>query len=183
MQVLVSNAAALRAGLPYSFLTPDLHFVPEIQRQAPGGIPSHLRVAKVYFVDDLASIVDECESAKSFGEGAADEWRKGLHLKGKEAMADAARWEKWEAQMRLGIDLVQVLREYDPSSFPKYNEEIYRRSVGSVGPQQGAVANGKLSISITNLVRVVFVFPVSSVEIYRHLFELWIIQQYQETLS
>ena len=58
-------------------------------------------------------------------------------------MADAARWEKWEAQMRLGIDLSRVLREYDPSSFPKYNEEVSRRSVAPVGSQPGAAVNGK----------------------------------------
>lgn len=63
-------------------------------------------------------------------------------------MADAARWEKWEAQLRLGTDLSQVLREYDPSSFPKYNEEVSRRSVAPVGPQPGAAMNGKQKILI-----------------------------------
>lgn len=149
VQILVSDAKSLRAGLPYSFFTPDLHFIPEIQRQAPGGIPSHLRVAKIYYEGDIENILAEFESAKSFGEGAAEEWRKGLHLKGKDAMADAARWEKWEAQMRFGIDLSQVLREYDLSSFPNYNEEVHRRSVSSAGPQPGANMNGKHNVLIT----------------------------------
>lgn len=156
VQILVSHASPLRSGLPYSFLTPDLNFVPEIQRQAPGGIPSHLRVAKVYYKQDIETIVTEFESAKSFGDGAAEEWRKGLPMKGKEAMADAARWEKWEAQMRLGSDLAQVLREYDLSSFPNHLEEVHRRSTGSIGTQPAAISNGKQRFS--NVVRAVRCF-------------------------
>jgi len=92
--------------------------VPELYRQAPGGIPNHLRVSKVYYQGDITNILSELDTAKSLGDGAAEEWRKGLAEKGKLAMADAARWERWEASMRPGIDLLQVLREYDPSSFP-----------------------------------------------------------------
>lgn len=143
VQILVSPAASLRAGLPYIFLTPDLHFVPEIQRQMPGGIPSHLRVAKVYYNADIKTIIDDYEDVKSFGDGAAEEWRKGLHTKGKEAMNDAARWEKWEGQMRHGSDLSQVLREYDLSSFPNYLAEAQSRSAGVNGTQPSVGTNGE----------------------------------------
>ncbi|KAI7292081.1 hypothetical protein KC352_g2384, partial [Hortaea werneckii] len=118
VELLVSPAASLRFGLPYAFRTPDLHFVPEMTRQLPGGIPSHLRVAKVHYQDDVQTIQEEYEDVKGYGEGTAEEWRKGLVTKGKEAMADAARWEKWESQIRLGADLPHALREYDLASFP-----------------------------------------------------------------
>ena len=143
VQVLITKYATLRFGLPYIYLTPDLNFVPEIQRQAPGGIPSHLRAAKVYYSKDLEAIGVEFENAKSFGDGAADEWRKGLPTKGKEAMADAARWEKWEAQMRLGVNLSHVLREYDLSSFPSNVEQAQPSSAGPSWTQQAALTNGK----------------------------------------
>lgn len=109
----------------------------------PGGIPAHLRVAKVYYSKDVDAIMDEYNDANSFGNGAAEEWTKGLHTKGKEAMADAARWEKWEGQMRLGSDLTQVLREYDLSSFPRYLQEAQSKSAGVNGAQPVVAANGK----------------------------------------
>ena len=143
----MSAAAPLRFGLPYSFLTPDLHFVPEIQRQLPGGIPSHLRVSKVYYSDDIQAIVEEFEDAKTLGQGAAEEWKKGLVNKGKEAMADAARWEKWEGQLRLGTDLSQALREYDRSSFPHHVEEVQSRSAGPIITQPAMAVNGKHTFS------------------------------------
>ncbi|KXL46642.1 hypothetical protein M433DRAFT_65402, partial [Acidomyces richmondensis BFW] len=106
VQILTSPAASLRHGLPYAFRTPDLHFVPEMTRQSyPGGIPSQLRVAKVYYTKDVKDIQAEHEDVQGYGEGAAEEWRKGLNNKGKEAMADAARWEKWESQTRPGADM------------------------------------------------------------------------------
>lgn len=111
----------------------------------PGGIPGNLRFAKVYYIPDLEAIKAEEENAKTLGEGAADEWRKGLATQGKDAMADCARWEQWELNMRPGADLSQVLREYDISSFPRYLGETHGRSAGlSTGQFQPAiVANGK----------------------------------------
>jgi len=114
-------------------------------RQLPGGIPSHLRVAKVYYNRDVQAIQEEYEDVKGYGEGTAEEWRKGLSTKGKEAMADAARWEKWESQMRFGADLAHVLREYDLPSFPRYVEGLQGRSAGVNGVQPPPiVTNGKL---------------------------------------
>ena len=161
VQILVSGAASLRIGLPYIFLTPDLHFIPEVQRQLPGGIPSHLRVAKVYFNEDTNTIIRGFESAKGFGDGAAEEWRKGLYTKGKAAMADAARWEKWEGQMRLGSDLSQVLREYDLSSFPHHLQEMQSRSAGSNGAQPAMVMNGEQASQHFNLHLSAALFPIT----------------------
>lgn len=100
-------------------------------------------MAKVYFKRDVTSIVQEWEDAKDFGNGAADEWRKGLPTKGKEAMMDAARWEKWEGHLRLGSDLSQALREYDLSSFPKRGLGAQSRSAGMNGPHATPVVQGK----------------------------------------
>ena len=153
VQILVSPAATLRLGLAYTFQTPDLHFVPEIQRSLPGGIPSHLRVAKVYYRPDVDHIVEEYEEIKGYGEGTADEWKKGLSNRGKEKMADAARWERWEQQMRYGADLAHVLREYDLSSFPRHVEEAQGKSAGVSSAPPAQVMNGKPQLSLLSLPR------------------------------
>lgn len=128
-------------------------------RQLPGGIPSHLRVAKVYYNADVQAIQEEHEDVKGYGQGTADEWRKGLLTKGKEAMADAARWEKWESQMRFGADLPHVLREYDLASYPLYMKESQGKSAtGGISGDQPSSAtmttNGKQTLSDPNLCHV-----------------------------
>lgn len=122
VEILITRAGALRNGLAYAFRTPDLHFIPDIQRGMQGSIPSHLRASKVYYKPEVDEIVREQEEISDFGEGAAGEWQKGLADKGKHKMADAARWERWEHQLGYGSNLVRVLREYDLVSFPQYQE-------------------------------------------------------------
>lgn len=143
IDVLKSEAASLRAGLPYAFRTQDLHFVLEMTRQSPGGIPSHLRVAKIYYNRDVAAILHEWDDAKGFGDGAADEWRKGLPSKGKDTMSDASRWEKWETQPRLSSGPSHALREYDSASFPRYFEAAQSKSAGVKANHMPVASNGK----------------------------------------
>ncbi|KAF2210856.1 hypothetical protein CERZMDRAFT_99020 [Cercospora zeae-maydis SCOH1-5] len=125
-----STSARLRLGIAHAFRNEESHFVTETVRQMPPGIPGSLRFSKVYYQPHLAAIKQEEDDAQQLGQGAADEWRKGLYNKGKDAMADSARWEKWEAQLRLGANLGQVLREYDLSSFPHHVQDIQSRSAG-----------------------------------------------------
>lgn len=68
---------------------------------------------------DIGRISAEFENAKSLGDGAAEEWRKGLQTKGQGELNDASRWERWEASTPTGKNITQVLREYDVSSFPR----------------------------------------------------------------
>lgn len=135
--------APLRAGVTHGFRSPDLHFATESLRQTQAGIPANLRFSKINYKPQLDAIKEEAELAKTLGDGAADEWRKGLVTKGKAAMADCARWERWELSMRPGTDLAQVLREYDVSSFPRLVEETHSRSAGVNGTQPPLTANGK----------------------------------------
>lgn len=113
-------------GLPYAFRTSDGHFVPDHVRQLPNGVPAHLRLQKTFHKKDVDSILAELEEVNSFGDGAADEWRKGMTQKGKDAMADSSRWERWAGALPLGKDLADVLREYDLASFPRMLEEQQR---------------------------------------------------------
>ena len=108
---------------------------------------------RVFYAKDIEDITAELEDAKSYGEGAADEWRKGLDTKGKERVADAARWEKWEGQMRLGSDLSQVLREYETSSFPHRFAALQGRPAMPTGSQQPlVVSNGKQTSRLSGVV-------------------------------
>ncbi|KXT03941.1 hypothetical protein AC578_9271 [Pseudocercospora eumusae] len=145
VQLLSDSAMApLRLGLSFAYRSPDYHFAFESVRQLPGGIPGHLRFSKMYFSPDLEALRAEEAEAKSLGDGAVDEWRKGLFTKGKDMMADSARWEKWEMQLRLGANLAQVLREYDPSSFPHSQsfQDMQGRQPGVNGTTSPPATNG-----------------------------------------
>jgi hypothetical protein len=111
-------AASLTRGLPCAFRTPDGHFVPDHIRQSPNGMPAQTRLQKTFHRKDVDSIIAEVDEVNSFGDGAADEWRKRLTQRGKNAMADSSRWERWEGTLPLGKVLAEVLREYDLASFP-----------------------------------------------------------------
>lgn len=99
-----------------------------------------VQLSKVFYMPDVEQILTEFENAVDLNSG--EEWRKGLHDKGKEAMADAARWEKWESQLLRGSDPAQMLREYDPDSFPGYMEDK-RRSVNIHHQPPAVIEHGK----------------------------------------
>nr|POF12781.1 hypothetical protein CFP56_09932 [Quercus suber] len=130
IEVLQSEASALRAGLPHAFRTADAHYVLDLVRQLPGGIPSHLHVNKVYYNKDITAIVRDRDEVKEFGDGAAEEWRKGLPSKGKERMTDASRWERWENNLRLGVSLLDALREYHFASLSRNMKSVDRIAGG-----------------------------------------------------
>lgn len=138
-----SAETSLRLGLPHAFRTQDHHFVFDLVKQTQG-IPGHLRVMRTYHKKNLAAIEEELEEVKSFGEGTADEWRKGLAQRGKDAMADASRWERWESGLPLGTVLADWIREYDLASFPHHLEQQLQRNGAEVDEKRMSVQpNGK----------------------------------------
>lgn len=120
-------AAPLTRGLPYAFRTPDGHFVPDHIRQSPNGMPAQTRLQKTFYRKDVDNITAEVDEVNSFGDGAADEWRKGMTQRGKDAMADSSRWERWEGTMPIGKMPAEVLREYDLASFPRLLDQQQRQ--------------------------------------------------------
>jgi hypothetical protein len=133
-------AASLTRGLPYAFRTSDAHFIPDHVRQSSNGVPVQTRLQKTFYTKDVDNITAEVEEVNSFGDGAADEWRKGMTQRGKDAMADSSRWERWEGSMPLGKALAEVLREYDLASFPRLLEQQQRQQRQVTG--QYAHVNG-----------------------------------------
>lgn len=99
---------------------------------------------RTYHKRDLEAITSQFDEVRAYGEGTADEWRKGLAQTGKDAMADASRWERWENNLPLGTVLADLLREYDPTSYPRHVERLQQQAVvlsgGQTTPQ---VPNGK----------------------------------------
>ncbi|KAL1297639.1 hypothetical protein AAFC00_006196 [Neodothiora populina] len=110
--ILQSAAAPLRAGLPHAFRTHDSHYIPATTLQANPVGASRGAMFKVYFRKHVQELQGEYREAKEFGEAAAEEWVKGLPLNGKQQMADAARWERWEALQPPGSHPATTLREY-----------------------------------------------------------------------
>ena len=101
-------AAPLTRGLPYAFRTSDGHFVPDHIRQSPNGMPAQTRLQKTFHRKDVDNITAEVDEVNSFGDGAADEWRKGM-------------------TMSLGKMPAEVLREYDLASFPRLLDQQQRQ--------------------------------------------------------
>ena len=112
------------------------------------GINNSARVQRVFHSHDIAAIVQEMEEVVSYGAGASDEWKKGLPQLKKDAMTDCSRWERFEMQLPSGTRFADMLREYDPSSFPQHVAwQQGQHSVGNGHPPP-VQSNGKqLSLS------------------------------------
>lgn len=98
-------------------------------------------VQKVFYRQHVEQIEVEDRHAEDLN--SRDDWRKGLLSRGKEAMADAARWEKWESQLVRGSDFVHILREYDRSSFPEYFGGSKRKSAADQHQPPASTGHGK----------------------------------------
>ncbi|CAM1507312.1 Fc.00g069530.m01.CDS01 [Cosmosporella sp. VM-42] len=96
IDVLLSSTipSALLPALPVVFMTDQLHIIPP-QLMQSGTIPPQTQVTKVFWSDHLEQIKLEFEGVKLLGSAAAEEWLKGLEIRGKQALNDASRWEKW----------------------------------------------------------------------------------------
>ncbi|GAB7363769.1 hypothetical protein MBLNU230_g4337t1 [Neophaeotheca triangularis] len=137
IELFQSKYKSLLPGLPFAFLTPEFHLITNTIRKQHN-IPGNLRAGKVYFQQDVESLYLEFEEAQSLGAGAVEEWQKGLRGMGDALLADAGRWEKWEATLPLGADLASVLREYD-STPPLHAPEVAGRSATANGTLLDAV--------------------------------------------
>jgi hypothetical protein len=72
----------------------DMHVIHPRAIQA-GAVPPHIQVTKLFWSEHVEQIKLEFENVKALGSAAAEEWIKGLEIRGKQALADASRWEKW----------------------------------------------------------------------------------------
>lgn len=89
-----STPSVLLQGLPVVFMTSEQHVISPLAISS-GGIPPTGQVIKMYWPGHVEGIKHELETVKSLGPAAAEEWFKGLEVRGKNALADASRWERW----------------------------------------------------------------------------------------
>jgi hypothetical protein len=116
-------------------------------------------VAKIYYKPDLEAVRDEETQVKLFGEGAVDEWRKGLATKGRDALADASRWERWEHQARTerrsvaAFSIARVLQDHGRESFQGLSEQS-SDSTDMVNKPSSVPVNGETHTFISCPIRV-----------------------------
>lgn len=71
-----------------------MHVIPPRAMQT-GAVPPNTQVIKLFWSQHVEKIKAEFEHVKALGSAAAEEWIKGLEIRGKQALVDASRWEKW----------------------------------------------------------------------------------------
>ncbi|KAF5666263.1 hypothetical protein FHETE_6311 [Fusarium heterosporum] len=84
----------LLPALPPVLVDAEMHVIPPRAMQT-GAIPPDTQVTKLFWSEHVEKIKAEFEHVKALGSAAAEEWIKGLEIRGKQALADASRWEKW----------------------------------------------------------------------------------------
>ncbi|KAF5583782.1 hypothetical protein FPCIR_8887 [Fusarium pseudocircinatum] len=96
LELLLSSSfpSVLLPALPPVLVDADMHVIHPRAIQA-GTVPPHIQVTKLFWSEHVEQIKLEFENVKALGSAAAEEWIKGLEIRGKQALADASRWEKW----------------------------------------------------------------------------------------
>ncbi|KAK0383320.1 hypothetical protein NLU13_9233 [Sarocladium strictum] len=94
--ILSSVPSALHPALPAAFLTSDLHIISPATLQRSSDLSTQEKPSRIYWPEHIEQVKTEFESVRSLGAPAAEEWLKGLDARGKKALVDASRWEKWE---------------------------------------------------------------------------------------
>lgn len=93
--LLFSSVSALRAALPYAFITNDRNFVPAYLLQS-AHVPATVEITKYYYKPQVQEISSELDEALALGPAAAEEWSKGLDARGLERMKLAENWARWK---------------------------------------------------------------------------------------
>ena len=109
MDVMFSSSipSALLPALPFGFFTTTLDYISPIVLQA-NSPPPNVTMSKYYFQDHLDEIKRKFEEVRNLGASTAEEWYKGLEGTGRERLADALRWERWDAEG--GVQQVHAFR-------------------------------------------------------------------------
>ncbi|KAG4294790.1 hypothetical protein FPRO06_01375 [Fusarium proliferatum] len=96
LDLLLSSSfpSVLLPALPLVLVDADMHVIHPRAIQA-GTVQPHIQVTKLFWSEHVEQIKLEFQKVKALGSAAAEEWIKGLEIRGKQALADASRWEKW----------------------------------------------------------------------------------------
>lgn len=70
-----------------------------------GQRPPDLQITKFFWSSDIEELKQEFTLVRNMGQGAAEEWLKGLEGRAADRRYDSLKWEKWEASG--GISLMR----------------------------------------------------------------------------
>ncbi|GKT99269.1 hypothetical protein FLAG1_01360 [Fusarium langsethiae] len=84
----------LLPALPPILVDTDMHVIP-LRAMQMGILPPDTQVTKLFWAEHVEQVKAEFTSVKALGSAAAEEWIKGLEIRGKQVLVDASRWEKW----------------------------------------------------------------------------------------
>jgi hypothetical protein len=97
MELMLSSLPMFLApALSFAFFTPKMHIIPSVIIRA-GQTPPSLVMTKYYYKEHINMMRRKFEEVKALGSAAVEEWIKGLEDEGKDKIANASRWEQWEA--------------------------------------------------------------------------------------
>ncbi|CAG7562195.1 unnamed protein product [Fusarium equiseti] len=118
----------LLPALPPVLVDGDMHAIPPRAMQA-GAISSNTQVTKLFWAEHVEQVKAEFESVKALGPAAAEEWIKGLEIRGKQILVDASRWEKWAAaggiaQLRVPAVTAKADVSTSAESFPSIPNKL-----------------------------------------------------------
>jgi hypothetical protein len=125
-----SVPSILLTALPCIFLTQSHNVISPVTYRSSNP-PQGIHLVKCYFKPHIKDIQQRLEEVKAMGTATAEEWVKGLETAGKEKLADAARWEQWEANGGLrALNSRHTIRPKEsdphPSSLPAAASQLPR---------------------------------------------------------
>ncbi|RMZ79449.1 hypothetical protein DV738_g3289, partial [Chaetothyriales sp. CBS 135597] len=95
-ELFLSNSSVLIPGLPFAGFTSSFNYVTSTSLRH-NACPPNISLTKYYFRTQIQALESTLDQVRSLGEGALAEWYRGLDNRGQSQMADAARFEQWEA--------------------------------------------------------------------------------------
>lgn len=90
----MSDASPLRPALSFAFFTQFLLYVPQSRWRE--SVPHDIDLQKYYYNPEIEQLQEDAKSVQGLGPGAAEEWIKGLPLRGQLIQKSATQWEDWE---------------------------------------------------------------------------------------
>ena len=98
-----------------------------------GTIPAGVEVAKYYYKPHVEEITKELQDVLARGSAAAEEWSKGLDVRGNARMKVAENWERWEVKYQWWLDHHGPKRS--ASAAPSSGENVHQPQQNSPSHQ------------------------------------------------
>lgn len=128
--VMMSDASPLRPALSFAFFTAGDHLQYVPQSRWRRSVLHDTDLQKYYYAPEIEVLQEEAKSVQGLGQGAAEEWIKGLPARGQVIQDFAAKWEDWE--LTGGLEEARRLlfqRTETSRGFPMFHHSSLRPEV------------------------------------------------------